>query len=104
MLYHPFPSGEGAYSAYCIFVCSCIIPSFFNLKKQPVSRRLDYESNKDLFDEIGWSEDFFEKNVYIIAKEKPDENLLNVMKEKFPGCTWEITDEADGFVVYKYNE
>ena len=49
-------------------------------------------------------EDFFEENVYFIAKEKPDENLLNVMEEKFPGCTWEITDEADGFIVYRYNE
>lgn len=49
-------------------------------------------------------ENFFEENVYFIAKEEPDENLLNVMEEKFPGCTWEITDEAEGFIVYRYNE
>lgn len=58
---------------------------------------------KNGFDHI-FEEDFFEENVYFIAKEKPDENLLNVMEEKFPGCTWEITDEADGFIVYRYNE
>lgn len=49
-----------------------------------------------------FEEDFFEENVYLIAKEEPDENLRNVMEEKFPGCTYEMTDEEDGFIVYKY--
>ena len=58
---------------------------------------------KNGFEQI-FMEDFFEENVFFIASEIPDENLSNVMKEKFPECTCEITDEADGFIVYRYNE
>ena len=53
------------------------------------------------FEQI-YMEDFFEENVYFIAREKPDEHLSNVMKEKFPECTCEITDVEDRFIVYKY--
>lgn len=49
-----------------------------------------------------FTDDFFEDNVYFIARKEPDENLRNVMEEKFPGCTYEVTDEKDGFIVYKY--
>lgn len=49
-----------------------------------------------------YMDDFLEENVYFIAKEKPDENLCRVMGEKFPGCTYMITDEKDGFIVYKF--
>ena len=56
---------------------------------------------KNGFEQI-FMEDFFEENVYFIASEIPDENLSNVMKEKFPECTCEITDVEDGFIVYKY--
>lgn len=56
---------------------------------------------KNGFEQI-FMEDFFEENVYFIASEIPDENLSNVMKEKFPECSCEITDVEDGFIVYKY--
>lgn len=49
-----------------------------------------------------FTEDFFDENVYFMAREKPDENLFNVMREKFPGCTYEIIDEEDKFIVYRY--
>lgn len=48
--------------------------------------------------------DFFAENIYFIAREEPDENLRSVMAEKFPGCTYVITDEQDGFIVYKFLE
>lgn len=47
-------------------------------------------------------EDFFAENVYFIAREEPDEYLLKVMEEKFPGCTYTITEEKDRFVVYQF--
>lgn len=56
---------------------------------------------KNGFEHI-FEEDFFEENVYFIAKEEPDENLRNVMEEKFPGCTYDIIDEEEEFIVYKY--
>lgn len=49
-----------------------------------------------------YMEDFFEGNIYFIAREKPDENLYHVMLEKFPECTYEIIEENNGFIVYKY--
>lgn len=49
-----------------------------------------------------FTDDFFLKNIYFIAREEPDINLLSVMEEKFPGCTYEITDVQDGFIVYRY--
>lgn len=56
---------------------------------------------KNGFEQI-FMEDFFEENVYFIASEMPDKHLSNVMKEKFPECTYEITDVEDRFIVYKY--
>lgn len=47
-------------------------------------------------------EDFFAENVYFIAREELDECLRNVMEEKFSGCTYTITEEGDGFVVYQF--
>ncbi len=38
-----------------------------------------------------------------MAGEKPNENLLNVMAEKFPGCTYEITEKRDEFIVYQFH-
>lgn len=58
---------------------------------------------KNGFEQI-YMEDFFEENVYFIAGDTPDENLSHVMEEKFPGCTCEVTDEQDGFIVYKYSK
>lgn len=49
-----------------------------------------------------YMDDFFKENVQFIAKERPDENLCSVMEEKFPGCTYEITDEEEGFIVYRF--
>ena len=50
-----------------------------------------------------YEEDFFRENVYLMAGEKPNENLLNVMAEKFPGCTYEITEKRDEFIVYQFH-
>ncbi len=47
-------------------------------------------------------EDFFAENVYFIAREELDECLCNVMEEKFSGCTYTVTEEGDGFVVYQF--
>lgn len=58
---------------------------------------------KNGFEHI-FEENFFEGNVYFIAKEEPDENLRNVMREKFSGCMCEIVDEEEGFIIYKYSK
>lgn len=49
-----------------------------------------------------YEEDFFRENVYLMAGEEPNENLLKVMEEKFPGCTYEITEERNEFIVYQF--
>ncbi len=51
-----------------------------------------------------YMKDFFLDNVYFIAHEEPDQSLCNVMEEKFPGCTYKITDMQHGFIVYKFFE
>lgn len=56
---------------------------------------------KNGFEHI-FEEDFFRENVYLIAKEAPDETLQNVMEEKFPGCTCEVIDEEEKFIVYRF--
>ncbi|MDE6604113.1 MAG: hypothetical protein K2K90_18585 [Lachnospiraceae bacterium] len=50
-----------------------------------------------------YEEDFFRENVYLMAGEEPNKNLLNVMAEKFPGCTYEITEKRDEFIVYQFH-
>lgn len=47
-------------------------------------------------------EDFFEENVCFIAQKEPDECLCNVMEERFPGCTYTITEKREGFIVYQF--
>ncbi len=49
-----------------------------------------------------YMEDFFDENIYFMAREEPDENLYHVMLEKFPGCKYEIVDKNDGFIVYQF--
>lgn len=51
-----------------------------------------------------YEEDFFRENVYFMAGKEPNEKLIDLMEEKFPGCTYEITDEGEGFIVYKFYE
>lgn len=46
--------------------------------------------------------DFFRENVYMLAAKEPNELLVKVMQEKFPSCTYEITEERDEFIVYQF--
>lgn len=49
-----------------------------------------------------YEKDFFRGNVYMLAAKEPNEMLVKVMQEKFPGCTYEITEERDEFIVYQF--
>lgn len=63
----------------------------------------DAQMKMNGFEQISM-EDFFRENVYFVEIEMPDENLSNVMKEKFPGCICEIVDKEDRFIVYRYSK
>ncbi len=38
----------------------------------------------------------------MLAAKEPNEMLIKVMQEKFPGCTYKITEERDEFIVYQF--
>ena len=50
-----------------------------------------------------YGEDFFDEKISFMGKEEPHEDLIKVMDEKFPGCSCDVTDTGNGFIVYKFS-
>ncbi len=65
---------------------------------------LYYEQIKQYgFDSFSKS-DFIKNNVRFISLAGPNDVFLDYMREEYPDCRVEITDQASGFIIYRYLE
>jgi hypothetical protein len=65
---------------------------------------LYYEQIKEYgFDDFSKS-DFVKNNVRFISLTGPNDIFLDYMREEYPDCRVEITDQASGFIIFRYLE
>ncbi|MCM1232525.1 MAG: hypothetical protein NC489_20570 [Ruminococcus flavefaciens] len=56
---------------------------------------------KNGFKEV-YSKDFFNKKIYFIGREIPDEDLISYMDKRYNGCECQITESRNEFIVYRF--
>lgn len=50
-----------------------------------------------------YAEDFFDENIYFIGASEPYVPLVEYMQKRFPKCSCKVTEQGEGFIVYKFS-